>query len=104
MAIEAEVGEINRDTSVGAVTVTVAEPVMDPDVAVIVAEPTATVVPRPVGETVMTVAEAELQNAELVRFCLLPSLLTPAAVNCVVSPRATELPAGETSIDVNVTG
>ena len=39
---------------------------------------------------------------ELVRFCVLPSLKVPVAVNCWVSPTATEGFAGVTATDFSV--
>jgi hypothetical protein len=62
------------ETRTGWPTVSVAEPVVDPEVAVIVEVPTATPVARPPAAMVATDAGDELQVALLERFCVLPSL------------------------------
>ena len=71
---EAFAGVTAIDTSVGAVTVSVAEPVMEPDVAWIVVLPAATPVARPVVAIVATALDEEVHVTELVRFCVLPLL------------------------------
>jgi hypothetical protein len=58
-----------------AVTVNVAEPLIDPDVAWIVVVPCDTLVAKPVCfPTVATPVLVELQLAVVVRFCIDPSL------------------------------
>ena len=44
----------------------------------------------------------ELHVAELVRFCVLPSLYVPVAVSCSFPPIANELLAAVTAIDCSV--
>jgi len=63
------------------VTVRVVEPLIEPKVAVIV------VVATPTPLTVLPLAMAaetleDVQVAKLVRFCVLPSVYVPVAVNC----------------------
>jgi len=79
-------------------------PLTVPDAALIVVLPAATPVARP-AELIVAILEAEdFQFAELVRFCLLPSLKTPIAVNCKVDPTAIDDPAALTEIALNVGG
>jgi hypothetical protein len=84
-----------------AVTVNVAEPWIVPDVAVIVAVPFATLVASPPPLTVAIVAADEVQVAVLVRFCVVPLLYVPVAVNCCVYPAATDAVPGVTAIEAN---
>jgi len=72
-ATEGNGGVTEIETSTGAVTVNVADPVIVPDFALMVAVPCATLVARP-ALTVATPTFDELQFAELVRFCLVPLL------------------------------
>ena len=69
-------------TSVAGVTVRVAEPIMEPDVAVICVVPVAavSVSPSELGDAIAVLDEAQL--TWLVRFCVLPSVNVPVAVNC----------------------
>lgn len=62
------------EVRVAAVTVKVAEPVIVPEVAVMVVVPTAIVEARPPLATVATDVEDEAQVAVLVRFCVVPLL------------------------------
>jgi hypothetical protein len=43
----------------------------------------------------------EVQVTLAVRFCVLPSLYVPVAVNCCVSPAATEAALGLTAIEIS---
>jgi hypothetical protein len=70
------------DWSVAAVTVSVAEPFIVPDVALMVEVPTPAPVARPAAVIVATVVVPELHVAVLVRFWVVPSLKVPVAVNC----------------------
>jgi hypothetical protein len=102
-AIEGVAGETAIDTSVAPVTVSVAEPLTEPDVAEIVADPCATVVASPVAEVmVATVGVLELHCAVPVMFCVLPSLNVPVAVNCGVTPSGSVGIAGVTAIEISV--
>jgi len=51
--------------------------------------------------TVAIVAADEAQVAVLVKFCVVPLLYVPIAVNCCVYPAATDVAPGVTAIDVN---
>ncbi len=78
-------GVTARDTSVAGVTVSVVDPEIAPDAAVIVVEPAAAGVARPFKPDallmVATDVDAELHVAVAVRFCVDPSEYTPVAVN-----------------------
>ena len=71
-AIEGFAGVTAIDTRVGAVTVRVVEPVIDPEAAWIVVLPAATPVARPELAIVATAGDEEVQVKEPVRFCVLP--------------------------------
>lgn len=62
------------DTIVAGVTVRLLEPLIAPDVALMLVFPTATAVTSPVVDTVAVADEEELQLAVFVRSCILPSL------------------------------
>lgn len=63
-------------------TVNVAEPLIVPEVAVMVAVPCATLVAKP---DALIVATEGLDDVHVtVRFCIVPSLYVPVAVNCCV--------------------
>ena len=51
--------------------------------------------------TVAIVAADEVQVAVLVKFCVVPSLYVPIAVNCCVYPAATDAVPGVTAIEAN---
>lgn len=71
-------------------------------VAVMLLEPVAAPVAKPVVLT-LTVAVLELaQTAVFVRFCVLPSLNVPVAVNCTLVPLAIEELMALTVIDCRV--
>src|ERR1700678_2617458 len=90
------------DCSVAAVTVSKVEPLIEDDVAVIVELPTPAPVARPPVLIVAVVVVPEVQVTVDVRFCVVPSLNVPVAVNCWVAPLAIEGFAGVTAIDCNV--
>ena len=101
-------GEMVIESSASALTVRLAEPLTEPDVAVIVVVPVPTVLARPsVPVELLTVAAAafdELQCADWVRSWTLPSLYVPLAVNCWVVPSGIEGAAGVTAIERSVRG
>jgi hypothetical protein len=101
-AIEVLAGVTAMETSVG-VTVRLVEPLIDPKVALMFVLPAVTAVARP-ALMVATVVLVEVQDTVLVRFCVLPSLYVPVAVNCWVVPLAIEVLAGVTAIDTNAAG
>ena len=67
-------GVMTRETKVGCVTVTVVEPLMDPEAAVTVAVPTLVPVSRPVLLILAIAGADELQLVELVTSCVFPSV------------------------------
>lgn len=69
-------------------TVRTTELVTDPEVAVIVVWPEEEEVAAPLAFTVATDGVEELQLTEAVRFCVVPSLKDPIAVNASVVPAA----------------
>jgi hypothetical protein len=73
LEIEALPGVTAMETSVAAVTVKEAEPLMEPLVAVTVVEPVATPVARPLVEIVATPVGEVVQMAMLERFCVVLS-------------------------------
>lgn len=72
-AMDGLVGLIEIEVSTGAVTVSVADPLIEPEVAVIVVAPRAIAVASP-PLTVATEPTDELHVAVAVRFCVEPSL------------------------------
>jgi hypothetical protein len=102
LAIDGFTGVTAIDCRVAAVTVRVVEPLIAPDVALIVEVPTPAPVARPVALIVAVVVVPELHVTVLVRFCVVPSLKVPVAVNCCVAPLAIDGFAGVTAIDCSV--
>ena len=74
-------------------------PEISPDVAVIVVEPAATPLARPVAFTVATDVVPEDQITDAVISCDAPPVRFPVAENCRVSPLARDGFAGVTVID-----
>jgi copper chaperone CopZ len=102
-AIEGVAGVTAIDTSVAAVTVRVTDPLTEPDVAVIVVVPCATLVASPVVEAMVApVGSFELHCTVPVMFCVLPSLNVPVAVNCCVTLSGRVGIAGVTEIETSV--
>jgi len=99
-ATEGVAGVTEIAVKTAAVTVKVAEPLTLPEVAAMVAVPGATLVASPALFTVATATADELHLAVLLRFCVLPLLYVPVAVNCWVLPAATEALAGVTESEV----
>ena len=92
LAIEALFALMVIDCSAAAVTVSVIEfDVMPFCVALIALLPAATPVANPAALTVATDAFDEFHVTELLRFCVLPSLNVPVAVNCAVVPFAMDV-------------
>lgn len=73
-AMEGLTGLMAMETSAAELTVSVVEPVIEPEVALIVVVPAATLVASPVELMVATLVVEEAQVAELVRFCVEPSV------------------------------
>jgi hypothetical protein len=99
-------GVIAMDTSVAAVTVSVVDPDLPPNVAVIVVEPAVTDVARPLEPDallmVATPAVNEFQVTDVVRFCVVPSEYVPVAVNCRVVPSTMLGLVGVIAMDTSV--
>lgn len=89
------------DTSEAEVTVNVAVPDTSLDVAVMVAEPAATPIARPLELMVATAGADEVQVTD-VRVCFEPSLNTPVAVNWEVELTDTVEVDAESEIEVRV--
>jgi hypothetical protein len=68
------VGATEIEVKTAAVTVNAAEPLIVPDAAVIVAVPVVTLVASPPLLTVAIEAAEEVQDAVVVRFCIVPLL------------------------------
>jgi methylglyoxal synthase len=102
LAIDGFAGVTAIDCSVAAVTVRTVEPLIPPEVAVIVEFPTPAPVARPAALIVAVVVVPEDQVTLDVRFCVVPSLKVPVAVNCCVAPLAIDGFAGVTAIDCSV--
>ena len=83
---------------------TVAEAVIEPDVAEMVVVPGASAVTNPPGAIVATAVEDELQLTAPVRSCVLPSVYVPVAVNCCVVPKGIVGFFGLIAIEANVAG
>ena len=103
-AMEVFAGVTAIDTSTGAVTVSVVEPVILLSAAVIVEAPVFTAFAKPPAAIVATLGADEPHVAVLVRFCVLPSLYVPVAVNCCVLPTTIEAFAGVTAMDTSAGG
>jgi hypothetical protein len=95
-------GVIAIETSVGALTVSVVEPEIEPELAVMDVLPTAIPVANPAVLIVATPVAEEAQLTELVMFCVLPSEYVPVAVNCSVVPAAIDGFAGVTAIETRL--
>jgi hypothetical protein len=67
-------GLTDNETREAAVTVKVADPVMEDELAVMVAEPVATPVAKPVPPIVAIAGAEEVQVAEALRSWVVPSL------------------------------
>jgi len=100
--IEGFVGAIAIDCNVAAVTVRTVEPEIDDDVAVMVELPTPAPTASPDELIVAVVGVPEVQITLDVRFCVVPSLNVPVAVNCCVAPLVIDGFAGVTAIDCSV--
>jgi hypothetical protein len=89
------------EVSTAPLTVSVVEPLTEPEAAWIVEVPAPTAVAKPVPLIVATELFEELQATEFLRFCVLPSLYVPVAVNCCVAPLEMIGFVGVTTIDVS---
>jgi len=93
-ATEAPAGVTEIEVNTGGATVSVADAVIKPDVAVIVVPPMPEPVANPPAAMVATAVADEVQFTALVRFCMLPSLYVPVAANCWLVPFAMDAVEG----------
>jgi hypothetical protein len=101
-AIAADDGLMAMETSVADVTVRTLEPFTEPQVAEMLAVPCAALVAKPAALIVAVAGVSDDQFAVLVRFCVLPSVYVPVAMNCAFVPGAIDDVAGVTAIDTSV--
>jgi hypothetical protein len=85
-------------------TVSVADPLIDPEVAVMVVVPRLTLMARPEALIVATSGLEELQDTLPISACVLPSMYVPVAANCTASPTGIEKVVGLTAINMGVAG
>jgi hypothetical protein len=101
-------GVTTIESSVAGVIVKRVDPVMLPDVAVIVVEPVARGVTKPFEPAALLMAATdavdEPQVTAVVRFCVEPSEYVPLAVNCWVVPSAMLGKAGVIATETSVAG
>jgi hypothetical protein len=97
------VGVTWTDTSVAGVTVSVVDPVMLPDAAVIVDTPEATAAANPLLTVAAPVLD-ELHVTDAVKSCVVLSVNVPVAVNFCAVPLAMEGLVGVTAMDTSVAG
>jgi hypothetical protein len=88
-------GVIANDTNAGAPTVSVADPLIVPEAAVIVPLPTAVALARPVALMTAALLE-ELHVTDPVKSCVEPSVYFPLAANCCVVPSGMDAAVGVT--------
>lgn len=101
-AILGLLGLMVMETRCAVETVKLVEPLTEPQVAVIVLVPVATLVTKPWLLMVTVAGVEELHRAEAVTFCVLLSLKVPVAVNCLFVPTGMFELAGVTAIETRV--
>jgi hypothetical protein len=94
-------GLIAREVNTGAVTLRLAEPLIEPELAVMMTDPCAELVANPLLLTVATGVAEEIHVELPVRFCVVPSLYVPVAANCCDCPAATVAMLGVTEMEVS---
>jgi hypothetical protein len=99
--IEGFAGLMLIDARTGEVTVKLAVPLIDPEVAVIVVLPTVKPLDNPTELIVATMGNDEIHVTDELRSCVLLSLYIPVAWNCTDNPAATVPFAGLTAIDTS---
>jgi hypothetical protein len=95
-------GVTEIDVMAGAVTVTDVEPVTEPSVAVMVADPAATPLTKPASLTVAFAIVEELQVTRSVTSQVLASWFVPVAASCCVVLIGTVALVGVTAIETGV--
>jgi hypothetical protein len=101
-AMEGAAGVREIELNVAPVTVSAVDPLIVPEVAVIVVVPAVAPVANPPLPMAATEVADEVQIDVVVRFLVVPLLYVPVAVNCSVLPAAIEGEAGAMAIDVSV--
>ena len=101
--IDGLVGVTAIETNAAAVTVNVVLPAIEPEVAVILAEPVPTALANPCELAalliVATMVVSELHCTVFVMFCMVPLVNVPVAVNCCVVPKGMLGIAGVAAIE-----
>lgn len=95
-------GVTEIEVILGAVTVTDVDPVSEPSVAVIVAEPAATPLTKPLALTVALAIVDDDQVTRSVMSQVLASVFVPVATSCCVVLTGTVGFAGATAIETGV--
>src|SRR5215813_14067929 len=95
-------GVTEMEVMLGAVTPTEVDPVTEPSVAVIVAEPAATPLTRPLALTVALATVEEDHVTSSVMSQVLASLFVPVATSCCVVFTGTVGLAGVTTMETGV--
>lgn len=107
-AMEEPDGLTAIETKAAGTMVMVVLPLTEPEVALMEADPVATLVASPCEPVLLLMVTTEicdeLQLTVAVRFCVLPSVNVPVAVNCCVVPRGVLGSAGVTAMDTSVAG
>jgi hypothetical protein len=89
------------DTSCAGVTLNSVEPATEPNVALIVAVPTATLLAIPLLLIVAEDCVSDAHVAAAVKSCVVLSVKVPMAVNCCVVPKAMEKLFGVTAMETS---
>ena len=101
LAIDGLAGVTARESRAAALTVSVPEPVMLSDTALMLVVPGATALSKPAAEIVATAGFVDIQTAEAVRSLALPSLKCPVAVNGCLEPLGRERADGATLMETS---
>jgi hypothetical protein len=100
-AMLAFAGVMAIEVRTAGITVRVVDPLTAPEVAVIVTVPAARAASTPESLMLARLPLEELQDTAA-RFCVLPSLKVPVAVNCWLTPMGSNDESGNTSIATSV--
>jgi hypothetical protein len=103
-AIDGFAGATAIDTRAAGPTVNEVVPVTLPEVAEIWDVPCAAPLARPLDVMVATLVSDDVQVAEVLRSCVLPSEYVPVAANACVAPLTIDGFAGETAMDTSTAG
>jgi hypothetical protein len=94
-------GLTDKLTSAGGVTCNVADPEIAPETAVMLVVPWPTLTARPPLAIVATDVADDAQVTDVVKFCVVPLLYVPMAVNCWLVPCAIDAGVGVTAIETS---